>query len=219
MLLQPARDGQRVFRMPLLAQRQRLQPQQELVRVERAQRRADVAQQRHADLQDERHVAHARHVAQRVPVHQPVVARVRLGELRELPVVPLELARIHDHAADGGAVAADVLRGRGGQDVRAVVDRPHQPDADGVVHDQRDAVLVRDLRDGLEVRHVQLRIADGLDVDRARLRRDGLAGTPPGSRELTNFTVRPSFGKRVVEQLVGAAVEVVAPTRSRRPGA
>ena len=31
-----------------------------------------------------------------------------------------------------------------------------------------------------------------------------------GSRESTNFTVRPSFGKRVMEELVGAAVKIVA---------
>ena len=179
------------------------------MRVERTQRRADVAQQRHADLQDERHVAQSRNVAQRIPVFDPVVARIRLGELRKLPVVPPELARIHDHAADRGAVAADVFRGRGRQDVHAVVERPDQPDAHRVVGHHRNAVVVRDLRDGLEIRHVQLRIADGLDVDRPGLVVDRLPVRFRIARiDELHLAAQPR--ERVVEQLVGPAVEVVA---------
>ena len=149
-------DLERVLRMLALAQRQRLQPLQEQERVERTEAGADVAQQLHARLDDERHVAQAREVAEHVPELQAVVARVRLGELRELAVVPLELARIHDHPADRGAVAADILGRRGDDDVRPVINGPHQADAHGVVHHQRHAGLVRDLRQRLEVRHVQL---------------------------------------------------------------
>ena len=165
MLLEPSGDFERVGGMLFLPQRQRFQAEQKLVRVERAERRADVAQQRHADFEDERHVAQAGHVAQRVPINQAVIARIGFGEFRELAVVPLEFAGIHDDAADAGAVAADVFRGRSDDDVRAVIKRPHQADADRVVHDQRNAGLVRDFGDGLEVRHVELGIADGLDVN------------------------------------------------------
>ena len=46
MRFEPAGDFQRVGRMLVLAQRQRFQPLQKQERVERAERRADVAQQR-----------------------------------------------------------------------------------------------------------------------------------------------------------------------------
>ena len=57
MTFQEARHFQGVFRVLALAQRQRLQPLDEEERVERADRRPDVAQQLHAHLDDERHIA------------------------------------------------------------------------------------------------------------------------------------------------------------------
>ena len=46
------------------------------------------------------------------------------------------------------------------------IGRTRYGDADRVVDDQRDAVLVRDLGERLEVGNVQLRVADRLAVDR-----------------------------------------------------
>ena len=109
-------------------------------------------------------------VAERVPELQAVIAGVGLRELRELAVAPVELAGVDDDAADGGAVAADVLRRGERQDVGAVVDGPDEADADGVVDDERDAGLVGDGRELLEVGHVELGVADGLGVERARFR-------------------------------------------------
>ena len=169
MLLQVPRDLQRVLAMLALAQRQRLQPLQEQERVERTEARPDVAQQLHPRLDDERHVAQAGEVAEHLPELQPMIARVRLRELRELAVVPLELARIHNHPANRGAVAADILGRRGDNDVRPVINGPHQADAHGVIHHQRHAGVVRDLGQRLEVRHVQFGIADGLREDRPGL--------------------------------------------------
>ena len=195
--------------MLLLPQRQRFQSLQKQERVERTQRRADVAQQRDAHFQDERHVAHAGDVAQGVPVFQTVIARIGFGEFGELAVVPLEFAGVHDHAADARAVTADVFRGRRDNDVRAKVKRPHQADTDRVVHNERKPGLVCDFRDCLKVRHVELRIADGLDVNGARLRRDGLAKCL-GVARVHKLRRAAEFGQRVMEKLVGAAVKVVA---------
>jgi len=72
-------------------------------------------------------------------------------------------------------VTADVFCGRVDDDVRAEVNRPHQTDANGVVHDQRHAGVVGDLGQRLEVRHVELRVPNGLGVEGARLRCDGFA--------------------------------------------
>ncbi len=208
MFLEPAGDFKGIFRMALLPQRQRLQPQQELVGVEGTERRADVAQQGHPHLQDKGHVPEPGHISERIPEHQPVIARIGLGELREFPVIPLEPARVHDHPADGGAVAADILRRGTGQDVDTVVERPDQPDADGVVRHHGDPVFMGDFRNRLEVRHVQLRVADRFHVDRPRPRRDRLAERLRIAR-VDEPDRPPQLGERVVEQLVGAAVEVV----------
>ena len=105
-------------------------------------------------------------------------------------------------------MAADILGGRGGQDVRPVVEGAHQPDPHGVVHHQRNPRIMRDLGDRLEIRHVQLGVPDGLDVDGARLRRDGaleclrIAGVHEGRRAA-------QLGEGVMKELVGPAVEVV----------
>jgi len=54
---------------------------------------------------------------------------------------------------------------------------------DGVVDHQRDAVLVRDGGDGLDVEHVDARIAERLAVHGTRGRPDRLAESPTAHRE------------------------------------
>jgi hypothetical protein len=54
--------------------------------------------------------------------------------------------------------------------IRAVLDRPEQQRRrDGVVHHERNPVVVRHLRDRLEIRDVVGRVADGLDVEEPRV--------------------------------------------------
>ena len=83
-----------------------------------------------------------------------------------------------------------------------------RPTPIGVVHDQRDAGVVGDLGEGFEIRHVELGVADGFGVDRARLRGDGLAERVEilGIHEAHGAA---QFGQGVVEELVGAAIEIV----------
>src|SRR5699024_11547660 len=83
-------------------------------------------------------------------------------------------------AGDRGAVAAEELRGRVHDHVRAVLEGAQQEGGrDGVVHDQRDADLVGDVRDGAQVGDVLLRVGDRLDEEGA----GGLVGRgPPGRR-------------------------------------
>ena len=85
---------------------------------------------------------------------------------------------------------------------------PHEADADGVVHHQRHAGVMGDLRNRLEVGHVQLRVADGLGINRAGLRRDGLPERLRLAR-VDELHRAAQLGKRVVEELVRPAVEVV----------
>ena len=80
--------------------------------------------------------------------------------------------------------------------------------AHGVVHHERDAVLVGDAGQLLEVRYVEFGVADGLGVDGPRLRRDGPAERlrVPGVHE---GRLPAQLLEGIVELLVGAAVEVV----------
>ena len=105
-------------------------------------------------------------------------------------------------------MAADVFRRREDDDVRAVVDRLDEPDADRVVHDERNPRLVRDGGDFFEIRNIELRVADRLRVDRAGFRRDRLAKCL-GVFGIHKDHLPPEFRERVVEELVAAAVEVV----------
>ena len=157
MLLQKLGHRQRVLAVALHPQVQRLEPLQEQKGVEGAHGRPQVAQQLHAHLEDEGDVPQPRKVPERLPELHPVVGRVGLGELGELPVPPVELPRVDDDAADGRPVAADELRGR--VDHRCPR-RGRRAAQDGgghrVVHHQRDARVVGDLRDRLEVGDVEL---------------------------------------------------------------
>ncbi len=96
-----------------------------------------------------------------------MVAGVGFCDARVLAAgLPVELARFHDDAAQGGAVAAQELRCRVHHDVRAVLDGADQVRrTEGVVNDQRQTVLVSDIRNGVDIRDVAVRVAEGFQVD------------------------------------------------------
>ena len=203
MLLQPLGHGQGVGAMPLHAQVQGLDAQEDEEGVERADGGSCVAQALEAGLGDEG--CRAREVGQ----HGAVVGGEGLRELGELAVLPVEGAAVHDDARDGGAVAAQELGRAVDHDVRAQRQRVQQVGAgQGVVHDEGDAGGLGDGGDGPEVGHIQLGVAEGLQVDGAGLRRDGGAESlgGPGIHEGGGDA---RAGEGVVQQVVGAAIEVV----------
>ena len=77
--LEPLRNRERVLRVPLHAQAQRLQALQEQERVERRDRRADVAQVLQPALE---HEHRGPQLGRKLREHEAVVARVGLGEAR-----------------------------------------------------------------------------------------------------------------------------------------
>jgi hypothetical protein len=107
MCLEPLGQREGVLRMPLSAQGQGLDAEQQLLGRKRVQAGAEVTQNldTHADGKGD--------VAKRLPELEPVVARGGLDELREAVGVlaPVELAGVDDDAANGGAVAADPFLG------------------------------------------------------------------------------------------------------------
>ncbi len=159
----------RVLAMLAHAQRQRLQPLDEHEGVERRHRRADVAQQRDARLDDVGDRAQRLH---RLGPHRAVIAGVGLVQHREAVgvLLPVEIAAIDDDAADRGAVPADILGGRMHDDGRAVLERPAQHRRGRVVHDQRHAAVAPDLRHLGDREDGELRVGQRLGVIAARLR-------------------------------------------------
>ena len=79
---------------------------------------------------------------------------------------PVEGAAIDDDAADRIAVAADEFRQRMHDDVGAMLDRPHEIGCrQRVVDDQRDAVLVGEIAELLQVDEFAVRIGEALGED------------------------------------------------------
>ena len=106
-------------------------------------------------------------------------------------------------------MAPDPLGGGVDDDVGAEVDGPAgvAGGAEGVVHHERDAVVVGDLGQGLEVGHVEARVADRLDVQGAGARVDGLGEVlRVVSRDELRADAEP--GKGDLELVVGAPVQV-----------
>src|SRR5690625_2407695 len=98
-----------------------------------------------------------------------MVGRVRLVEHREALFVghPVELARVHDNAADGGAVAANVFGQRMHDDIRPQFKGPAQiGSGHSVIHNYRYAVPTPNLRQALNVHHVARRVTYGLTENR-----------------------------------------------------
>ena len=170
--------------------------------VERRERGAGIAQPLHAGLEDEGERAEG------FGVGEAVVGGIGLDEVLEAAGgLPVELARVDDQAAEGGAVAADELGGGVDDDVGAPLDGPHQGRGGrGVVDDQREAIFVGDGGELLDVGHVELGIAQRLGVERAGFGVDGgaQAGEVVGIDEAHGDAL---LGQRVVEEVVGASVE------------
>src|SRR5215212_3392985 len=200
--LQELGDGLRVLRVALHPQGQRLEALQEEKAVERAQSRTPVPEHLDARLQ------YKRKLAERGVDLQPVVGGVWFGEPRELAVVPGEGAAIHYDTADRRAVPADELGGRVDDDVGAVLQGVDQVGRwQGVVDNEWDASVVGHRRGPLDIQRVERRVAYGLGIDGLRLIRDRRAYSVE-IRRVGELHVYTDLGQRVVELVVGTAVEL-----------
>ena len=122
--------------------------------------------------------------------------------------LPVELAAVHDHAAQRAAVSADELGCGMHHDVGAVLQRPDDDGREGIVHDEHDVVPVGDRSDAFEVGHVGVGVAEGLGVDDLGVGPDG------GFERLQVVDVQDGVldalrGEGVGDEVVAAAVEVV----------
>lgn len=195
--LQMLGERERVVADAIHPKGERLYPLEDEEGVEGGQRGAGVAQR------DDAGAADVGGGAQGLGVDDAVVAGVGLVQALEAFLVlgPGELAGVDDGAADGGAVAAQVLGQRVHDDVGAVLEGAAEIGrGNGVVDDQGDAVVVGDLGDGLDVGDVALRVAEGLD-------KDGLClGVDEGGEGLGLAVVGEAGGDAVLRKGVGQQV-------------
>ena len=149
--------------------------------------------------------------AKGVPELEAVVAVRGLDELGEAFAVlaPVELARVDNDTANGGAVAANPLGGGVDDNVGAVVDGTDKVTSStkGVVDDQGDALVVSDLGNSLKVGHVVARVTDALDVDGLGLVVNG-GGNVLGLVAVDKLGGDAQAREEHLELVVGAAVEV-----------
>ena len=140
--------------------------------------------------------------------NDPVVAVIGLGELRELAgSLPVELAGVHDDAADGRSVSADELGGGVDDDVGAVFDGPQQEGRrEGIVDHQRDSVPMGDGRHGFDVDEVGIRVAEGFNEDEFGLGTDGLLEIREVGR-VHEGGRHPVGDQRMLEQVIRAAID------------
>ena len=141
-----------------------------------------------------------------------MVGSIRRGQARELVRMglPVEVAAVHQAAADGSAMAVDVL-GRGMRDdVRAplegtAMDRRRK----SIVDHQRHAVRMGDLREALDIQHFHARVGEGLAEKKLGFRTE--AGVHIFIRGLVvhEGDVDAHLLQGHAQQVEGAAVDVV----------
>ena len=201
--LEPAGQFKRVVEVALHAKRERFEALQKHEGVEGADRRAKIAQPLDSRPDDEGKIA------DRFVELQTVIAFRRLGEERKLAVAPIERSGIDDDAAHRGAVPADPLGCGFYDDGCAVVEGTAKiaRAAEGVIDDQRNAVFAGDGGDGLEVGHVERRVADRLHVERLRVAVDS-AAKRLGIVAIHKLHLDAEALEGDLELVVGAAVEI-----------
>ena len=192
------------------AQGKGLQTNADVEGVGRGDGGTGVTQQGDASLQDVGEVRAERGVLTQIAcVDQAVVAGGRLVELGELLGVcaVVEVTGVHNHTADGGSVAAQVLGGRVNDHIRAVLDGAQQVGGGhGVVHDQGYAVFVGNCGDGLNVEHVVAGVGHGLAVEQLGVGANRSAPLVEVVRILNEGGFDAEIGEGVLEQVIGTAV-------------
>ena len=155
-----------VFHMAIQAERKGFDTLQQQEGVERRNGSAFVAKQNRANVDG---------VCCGAGGHKrEAVARVLFGKLRELAALgPVELAAIHNHAAESRTMTTDELGGRMHHDIGTVFNGANQiRRTEGIVDHQRNLVLVGDFGDSVDIRNVGMRVAEGFDKDELRVALD-----------------------------------------------
>ena len=188
--------------MPRHAQRQGFDTLQYLERVHRTHAGAKVAQALAAGAQEESHGT-----GFLGEIHA-VKARIGLGERSKFArCLPVETAAIHQQAANGHAVTTEEF-GRGMEhQVRAQIERLYEiRRGESGIDQQRQPVLVRHVRHGGDVQHLEARIAQSFAKQQPRVGPHGGAESFHIAR-IDEGRFDAEARQRVAQQVMGAAVQ------------
>ena len=196
------RDLRRVLDVARHPQRQRLEPLQDVERGHRGHARAEIAQPLAPRAQQEGRGGRF------LREHHAVEAFVGLGERRKLARAdPIEAPAVDEDPADDDAVPRKVLGGRMHHQVGPFVERATQRRrGHGRVHQERNAMLAGERRDGREIEDIHRRIPDCLAEEEPRLRTHRRA---PRFRVPRRHEGRgdAEARQRIGEQVVGAPIK------------
>ena len=202
--------GQGVGADALHAQVQGLDAEEGLPGVEGGDAAADVAQELEAHFHGVGDVGAAcgGEGFEGVPMHQPVVGGIGGGETGEASGAPVEIAAVHDDAADGGAVTGEVFGGGVDDDVCAPFEGAVEDGREaGVVENQRHVRGAGDGGDFFDGEDVEGGVAQAFAVKGFGVWAEG-AAEGFGVIGIHEGDFEAEFGEGVVKQVVGAAVEL-----------
>lgn len=117
-------------------------------------------------------------LAESLTVSETMVRRIRFGHARELVVMgfPVEVAAIDDSAADGHCMSIHIFGRRMGDDICAELERlAEDRRCECIVDDERNAVLVSDVCELLDVRDVAGRVRNRFTEESLGVRAESLA--------------------------------------------
>ena len=141
-----------------------------------------------------------------------MVALVRSAETREFLGIrhPVEVAAIHYYAANLRCSTVHILGGRVGNDVGtplewATVDRC----GEGVIYDERNAILVSDACELLDVEHGTARVADGFAEHHLGVRAESLLDFLLAGVRVYEGALDAELLQGNAEEIEGTAVDFV----------
>ena len=137
-----------------------------------------------------------------------MVALVGLGKLGVAPIRPIKTPTIHDHTANTGTVATDILGRRMDHNIGPMVDWLPEVGGDGrCINNDGYTSLVGDGSDLLEIEHIELRITDQFEEEGLGTPIDRLAETLEVAA-INEAGGDPDFGQGMAEEVVGTTVEI-----------
>ena len=170
MVFQILRRLPRVIAVPFHTKMQRLQTDIQKERILRSLDRTQVAHQLCGSLRD------IGSFPELLRIDNSVISLIRRRKPRILigMRLPVKITAVHDGAAHAGRMSIHILCRGMGHDIRTPLKRPavHRR-RKGIVHNKRNAMCMRRLREFLKIQHYQRRIGNTLAEYSLRIRAEG----------------------------------------------
>ena len=171
--------------------------------MERRQGGAGISQENGTDLCDKCRRSHCFRKT------DTVIAGIRLCQRCKFTAcLPVKIAAVHNHTADGSAVTANKFGSRVYYDICPVLDGAHQIRCGkGVVDDKRYFIFMGYARQFLNIHHIRIGVAQCLNIQR-------LGVFPDRSphfvfvKRIYKISGDPIIRKRMGQQVIGSSINI-----------